>query len=94
MELKKNRIAKLFKVSVLTVDNWEKKGKINRIDNVDGLKYDISSVLKMAKDAEIELDAKKKVLKEAVSILEFEIEQEKIYFENIEKYNNAMGVKL
>ena len=93
MELKKSKIAELFKVTVLTVDSWERKGKIKRIENIDSLKYNIPSVLKMAKENILLLEEKKKILNEAVSFLEFEIEQDKIYLDNIEKYKILMAKK-
>ncbi len=65
MELKKSKIAELFKVTVLTVDNWERKGKIKRIENIDSLKYSIPSVLKMAKENILLLEEKKKILNDA-----------------------------
>ena len=93
MELKKSKIAELFKVTALTVDSWERKGKIKRIENIDSLKYSIPSVLKMAKENILLLEEKKKILNEAVSFLEFEIEQDKIYLDNIEKYKILMAKK-
>lgn len=93
MELKKSKIAELFKVTVLTVDSWERKGKIKRIENIDSVKYSIPSVLKMAKENILLLEEKKKILNEAVSFLEFEIEQDKIYLDNIEKYKILMAKK-
>ena len=93
MELKKSKIAELFKVTVLTVDRWERKGKIKKIENIDSLKYSIPSVLKMAKENILLLEEKKKILNEAVSFLEFEIEQDKIYLDNIEKYKILIAKK-
>jgi hypothetical protein len=91
MELKKNKIAKMFKVTLLTVDNWEKNGKIKRIKEADSLIYDLQSVLQMANQTILQLESKRNIVQEAINLLLFEIEQDKIYTENIEKYNKAMG---
>ena len=47
----------------------------------------------MAKENILLLEEKKKILNEAVSFLEFEIEQDKIYLDNIEKYKILMAKK-
>jgi hypothetical protein len=91
MELKKNKIAKMFKVTLLTVDNWEKNGKIKRIKEADSLIYDLQSVLQMANQTILQLESKRNIVQDAINLLLFEIEQDKIYTENIEKYNKAMG---
>lgn len=88
MGIKKKEVAKLFEVSILTVHNWDKSGKI--LKSNDGI--DIKSLLSMAKDELQKLKNKEKIIKSAIDVLNFEAKQEKIYFENLEKYNKAMGI--
>ena len=93
MELKKSAIAKMFGVSILTVDNWEKQGKINRIENQKDLRYDLKSVLSMAEQSIFKIENKRLILEKAIEVLKFEIKQDELYHSNLELYNKSMGIK-
>lgn len=91
MGYKKKDIAKLFKVSLLTVDNWAKKGNIKKCEDTNQLMYECINVLEIAKKEQLILKEKQRVIEEAIFNIEYKIKQEELYKKNLDKYNNQIN---
>lgn len=91
MGYKKKDIAKLFKVSLLTVDNWAKKGKIKKCEGTNQLMYECINILEIAKKEQLILKEKQRVIEESIFNIENKIKQEELYKKNLDKYNNQIN---
>ena len=91
----RNELSVLLKVSLLTVINWESTGKINRLDS-DGknVVYCFKSVNKHIANVQKKYFEKSKNFLEAIDSLKLiekkQIESEKLFKENLDKYNKSI----